>query len=135
MTTAERPRPRGSDDVELAANDGVSEGAVLVTYSTTHASLQAPHLNSLGWLSLRSVQDTCISPVLAATHPFSPPRLRQTRRRLPLTVSHADRRLGWSKRLYVGPDQGPLNPCLPRLDHFCGLVGRGACRGTGHAVR
>src|SRR5688500_6256990 len=97
------------------------------SFDRLHPSLQHHVVNSLGWKSLRPVQESCIGPILdgASLLVLAPTAGGKTEAAvLPLlSRAMAD---GWSglSILYICPIKALLNNLLPRLQHYSELVGR-----------
>jgi ATP-dependent Lhr-like helicase len=92
-----------------------------------HPSLQHHVVNSLGWKSLRPVQEQCIAPILDGENilVLAPTAGGKTEAAVIPLLSRILTE-GWSglSILYVCPIKALLNNLHPRLEHYCKLVGR-----------
>jgi ATP-dependent Lhr-like helicase len=92
-----------------------------------HPSLQHHVVNSLGWKSLRPVQEQCIAPILGGENilVLAPTAGGKTEAAVIPLLSRILAE-GWSglSILYVCPIKALLNNIHPRLEHYCKLVGR-----------
>src|SRR3954454_22339249 len=90
----------------------------------------AHHLvNSLGWRSLRPLQEQAIDPVLAGNHALlvAPTAGGKTEAAvLPLLSRMTSERWNGTSVLYVCPLRALLNNLTPRLIGYCELLGRTA---------
>ncbi len=96
-------------------------------FDRLHPSLQHHVVNSLGWKSLRPVQERCIGPVLDGKNilVLAPTAGGKTEAAIFPLLSRALAE-GWTglSILYICPIKALLNNLLPRLEHYCNLVGR-----------
>jgi ATP-dependent Lhr-like helicase len=90
----------------------------------------AHHLaNSLGWRSLRPLQENAVAPVLAGDHALlvAPTAAGKTEAALmPLLSRMATERWGGVSVLYLCPLRALLNNLAPRVTRYCELLGRSA---------
>src|SRR5919108_2480166 len=90
----------------------------------------AHHLvNSLGWRSLRPLQEQAVAPVLAGEHALlvAPTAGGKTEAAvLPLLSRMSSERWTRTSVLYVCPLRSLLNNLIPRLSGYCELIGRTA---------
>lgn len=111
--------------------DEHGENVVTVTdFDRLHPSLQHHVVNSLGWRSLRPVQEQCIAPVLNGESllVLAPTAGGKTEAAVfPLLSRMLSEDWAGLSVLYVCPIKALLNNLLPRLEHYSGLVGR-RCR-------
>lgn len=96
-------------------------------FDRLHPSIQHHVVNSLGWKNLRPVQERCIAPILdgKSVLVLAPTAGGKTEAAIFPLLSRALAE-GWTglSILYVCPIKALLNNLLPRLEHYCTLVGR-----------
>ena len=86
-------------------------------------------VNSLGWRSLRPLQELAVEPVLAGRHVlFGAPTAggKTEAAVLPLLSRMVEQRWSGLSVLYVCPLRALLNDLHPRIARYCQLVGRAA---------
>src|SRR4051812_4958754 len=100
-----------------------------VAFGRLHPAVQHHVVNSLGWRSLRPLQDQAIDPVLDGRHALlaAPTAGGKTEAAvLPLLSRMVQERWPGLSVLYVCPLRALLNNLQPRLEGYCDLLGRRA---------
>lgn len=98
-------------------------------FDRLHPGLQHHIVNSLGWRSLRPLQENAIGPVLAGEHALliAPTAGGKTEAAFfPLVSRMLEEDWRGLSILYVCPLRALLNNLAVRLGHYCGLLGRRA---------
>lgn len=98
-------------------------------FDSLHPALQHHIVNSLGWQSLRPLQERAIPPVLAGEHALliAPTAGGKTEAAFfPLVSRQLTENWHGLSLLYVCPLRALLNNLALRLGHYCGLLGRRA---------
>jgi ATP-dependent helicase Lhr and Lhr-like helicase len=100
---------------------------VSAAFDRLHPALQHHIVNSLGWRDLRPLQQAAIEPVLNGDHAIllAPTAGGKTEAAVFPVLSRMMSE-DWSRLsvLYLCPIKALLNNLLPRLEYYCGLVGR-----------
>jgi ATP-dependent Lhr-like helicase len=100
-----------------------------VSFDRLHTAVQHHIVNSLGWPSLRPLQENAIDPVKAGKHVLlvGPTAGGKTEAAMfPLLSRMLEERWFGLSLLYVCPLRALLNNLEFRLQHYCSLVGRRA---------
>lgn len=98
-------------------------------FERLHPAVRHHVVNSLGWRSLRPLQERAIDPILAGHHVLlgAPTAGGKTEAAvLPLLSRMVDEDWPAVSVLYVCPLRALLNNLLPRLEGYCSLLGRRA---------
>lgn len=96
-------------------------------FEQLHPALQHHIVNSLGWRSLRPLQEAAIAPILRGEHAIllAPTAGGKTEAVLfPVLSRMLSERWEGLSVLYICPIKALLNNLEPRLAHYAGLVGR-----------
>ncbi|WP_445151342.1 DEAD/DEAH box helicase [Baekduia sp. Peel2402] len=104
-------------------------GPALEGFDALHPSLQHHIVATLGWRSLRPLQERAIAPLLAGDHSVlsAPTAGGKTESVLfPLLSRMVGERWGGMSVLYVCPLRALLNDLEPRVQRLCSFVGRRA---------
>ena len=100
-----------------------------------HPALQHHLVNTLGWDSLRPMQEAAIGPILEGEHALllAPTAGGKTEAAmLPVLSRMLDENWRGLSVLYLCPLRALLNNLEPRLSHLAGLVGRSVEIGRAH---
>lgn len=100
-----------------------------VAFERLHPAVRHHIVNSLGWRTLRPLQERAIDPILAGDHALlgAPTAGGKTEAAVfPLLSRMVDEGWGGASVLYVCPLRALLNNLLPRLEGYCSLLGRRA---------
>lgn len=98
-------------------------------FDRLHPSVRHHIVNSLGWASLRPLQETAIAPLLAGEDALllAPTAGGKTEAAaFPLLTRMADEDWKGTSLLYICPLKALLNNLLPRLETYAGWIGRRA---------
>lgn len=96
-------------------------------FADLHPALQHHIVNTIGWKTLRPLQEAAITPVLAGEHALllAPTAGGKTEAAFfPLLSRMLTEDWRGTSLLYVCPLRALLNNLQPRLEHYAGLVGR-----------
>ncbi len=96
-------------------------------FDLLHPAVQHHVVNSLGWRSLRPLQDAAVAPILAGRHGLlmAPTAGGKTEAAvLPLMSRMAAERWEGLGALYVTPTKALANDLVQRLERYLGLIGR-----------
>ena len=99
------------------------------SFDRLHPSLQHHIVNTLGWASLRPLQEATIDPILNGEHALllAPTAGGKTEAAsFPVISRVANERLAPLSVIYLAPLKALINNLLPRLEQYCGFVGRRA---------
>lgn len=100
-----------------------------MSFERLHPSLQHHVVNTLGWNSLRPLQDATIEPILNGEHALllAPTAGGKTEAAsFPVISRIANEQLKPLSVLYLAPLKALINNLLPRIEQYCGFVGRRA---------
>lgn len=99
------------------------------SFDLLHPSMQHHIVNTLGWNSLRPLQEATIEPILNGEHALllAPTAGGKTEAAsFPVISRVANERLAPLSVLYLAPLKALINNLLPRLEQYSGFVGRTA---------
>jgi len=105
----------------------VTTGVDVSGFDQLHPALQYHIVNSLGWRSLRPLQEATIAPILRGEHAIllAPTAGGKTEAAVfPVLSRMLSERWEGLSVLYICPIKALLNNLEPRLAHYAGLVGR-----------